>query len=294
MHYAKIRSMNKLSILILLLLFNFFSFAQNNMEFTFDITFETNVISINSDDEFAGPNYKFKLEKYKSSCKFGEIEYSFQKKDTLLLRYFSDFKKLFEQSDFYRNFNKTCPELWNHTMHTDGIQTIFWYKSDSTKISFGADDGICDFNSLYDNILDNFFNIVIYVVNQPSSKGKLSESKLSKLEYLEGATGFAPIRLVRPNPLTYRLKGRVYERSYEEVLTILNGLPKAEPTYIEVGGRFYVNEFDSFYRRFKDFLKEPNRIIWIPENDRSATELKKLGVDKKSMKKVKKKSKPSA
>lgn len=275
--------MNKLYVLVFLLFLNLFLVAQNNLEFTFDLKFETNVLTeING--ETIGRTHNYKLEKFESSCKFGELEYTFQQKDTLLLRYFAEFEKLFEQPNFYRNFNKTCPELWSDKTQSDGIQTTFWFKSDSVNIGFGADDGICNFNSLYDNILDNFFNIVFYVINQPSSTGKLSELKLSVLYYDEGATGFSPIRHIRPDPLTYRLKGRAYERSYTEVLNLLNGLPKDKSTYIEVGGLFYVNEFDSFYLHFKDFLKKPNRIIWIPENDRFAAELKTLGVDKKNMK----------
>lgn len=283
--------MKKVNILLILIALSQFSFAQNHVEFTFDINFETNVRFKKADGEFEGPTHRYRLEKFESSCKFGEIEYSFQQNDTLLLRYFSEFKKLFEQPDFYRNFNKSCPELWSNIIILDGIQTTFWFKSDSTKISFGAKDGLCNFNSLYDNILDNFFNIVFYLINQPSAKGKLSESRLSTLSFDESETGFAPIRLVRPNPLTYRLKGRAYEKSYTEVLNILYGLPKDETTYIEVGGSFNVNELDSFCLPFKDFLKIPNRIIWIPENYRFINELKKLGIDEKSIKKPRKKSK---
>lgn len=269
---------------------SYFTVAQNHLDFIFDLKFETGVYTeING--ESMGQTHKYKLEKFESSCKFGELEYQFQPKDTLLIRYFKDFEGLFERPGFYRNFNKNCPDLWSDQVQMDGILTSFRFKSDSVNIGFGATDGICNFNSLYDSILDNFFNIVFYVIQQPAAKGKMSELKLSVLNYDEGATGSFPIRLIRTNPLTYRLKSRVFNNSNSEVISLLNKLPKDKNTYIEVGGSFYVMKFDSFYSPFKEFLKAPNKIIWIPNDNKIAADLKTLGVDKKHMKKSGEKSK---
>ena len=57
----------------------------------------------------------------------------------------------------------------------------------------------------------------------------------------------------------------------------------------EVSGSYNAKETDSFYPLFKEFLKAPNKIIWIPQGDRIALELKSMGVKKENMKKIYKK-----
>ena len=296
MHYAK-RQKNHMKqhyILLVFFLLGQFSFAQKNPQFTFDLEFETNYTIESNSGESQSLNHIYRIEKFETSCVYNELEYEFLKNDTLLFRYFRELENIFKQPDFYRNFNKTCPKLWDDITYSDGTRTTFRFKSDSIDIKWGARNGICNSNSLYDNILQSFFNIALYVINQPASKGKISPFKLYVLEDDEGSSCSTSLRLIRYNPLTYRLIGRIYENEYQEVLRQLNCLSKENKTYIEVSGSYHTKETDSFYPLFKEFLKAPNKIIWIPQGDRIAVELKSMGVKKKNMKKINKKNKHSA
>jgi hypothetical protein len=71
-------------------------------------------------------------------------------------------------------------------------------------------------------------------------------------------------------------------------MNLLYSLPKDKPIYIEVGGGFYTNPFDSFYSLFSEYLKTPNQIKWIPNDERIVSRLKTLGVKKRSIMKVRK------
>lgn len=276
-------------ILFVFFLLGQFSFAQKKPQFTFDLEFETNHTIESNTGESQSLNHIYRIEKFETSCVYNELEYEFLKKDTLLFRYFRELENIFRQPDFYRNFNKTCPKLLDDITYSDGTRTTFRFKADSIDIKLCVRNGICNSNSLYDNILQGFFNIALYVINQPVSKGKISPFKIYVLEDDEGSLCSTSLRLIRYNPPTYRLIGRIYESEYQKVLSQLNGLSKEKKTYIEVSESYHTKETDSFYTLFKEFLKAPNKIIWIPQGDRIALELKSMGVKKKNMKKTNKK-----
>jgi hypothetical protein len=279
--------MKRIYSLIFLILFRLCSVAQDHLEFTFDLRIESNItVEVKTgdkttyDSEAFSNIHAYKLEKFASSCRFFGVTYSFQKNDSLLFRYFDEFVNIFKQPEFYRNYNQTCPHLWDEQIVSDGTITRFRFISDSIERGLAAMEGICNFNSIHNEILNVFFNIAFYIIRQPIFHEKLSRFKIGRLETDEDITG-PPIRLVSTSPLTYRLKSRVPEDSYKEVINLLNGLPKEKQTYIEVGGSYDIKLHDTFYPLFKEFLKSPNNIIWIPDDERIAAGLKNLGIFKK-------------
>ncbi len=272
------------------LLINIVTFAQNNVEFTFDISFESNIAKeVKKGNKIAlvypfGNINEIKLVKSKNSCEFEGIEYKFRKEDTILIRFFNELKVIFTQPDFYREFNKTCPELWNEEYFSDGTTTRFHFNSDSIKRGFGARDGVCNFNSTYDQILNSFFNIVFYMVNQKSFRKKLSSDIIDYITTFESITQ-PPFRHVKYKPMTYRLKGRVYDSDDLGITNLINSISENEDLYIEVGTGFNIIHHDYFYLHFQDFIHSYHKVTWVPDDKIVATRLIELGIDKNHIKK---------
>jgi hypothetical protein len=280
MHYVKYSySMSKITYLFILFFLSHFTFGQNPLEYVLNLEFETNIVSDIAGEAF-GPTHKWKLEKYKSSCIFSGLEYKFEKKDTLLIRYFIEIKKICKQDEL----NYIYGNLDDNVI--DGSITRGWFKSDSIDRAFGFQNGKQDYNLLQIELLNNFFNIAYYLIKQPVIKGKISRLKIKLLSIDEDLETNSPIRIVKFIPLTYRLCGRVYNNSSPRVMNLLNSLPKDKPIHIEVGAGFYTNPFDTFYFLFIEYLKSPNQIKWIPEDERIVSKLKTLGVKKRSIIKV--------
>lgn len=279
--------MKRINITIILIFSILLSWAQNHPIFTLDIRFEGGPATW-VDGELIALNKVYRLVKFETSCEFEEVDYKFQKNDTILLRYFRELETCFMQPEFYVNMNNSWEKPENgHYYIYDGIITSFRFKSDSVDIDFTAKDRICILNSLYDKILDSFFNIAMKISHQKNLNVDMSQVDISLLTKIEANSCSSPIRLVCYDPLTYRLRGRVDGYTNNYVLNLLNSLPGEKPTYIEVSSDYYINQYDAFYLLFKKFLKTATKIIWIPDNDIIGGELKKLGVKKKHMMKAK-------
>jgi hypothetical protein len=282
--------MKILATLFIILFVCRFSFAQKHCEYKLELTFISNV-AFTDDNGNAEDENCWKLEKFETSCKLNNLEYIFTEKDSLLLKYFKKLKEIFRQ---YEYIDLSAKAKENEARLTarffDGFATRGWFKSDSIDRVFGFYSQNSDINPLHTKILDTYFNIAWYLINKPSLYGKISKVKLSKLEYDEvtaSASMPIPIRLICDNPLTYRLKGKMYEESYNIIIQVLNSLPTNKSTYLEVLGDFYIDPIDSFYKPFKEFVKKSNKIIWIPDSERIRTNFKALGVPKRNLKKVK-------
>ncbi|GEM_PF-4449571 len=166
--------------------------AQETSEFVFELKFRTNV-QICVEDKHGkvltrDGLHNYRLEKFDSSCRLGEILYKFKRKDTLLIRYLTDFKTLFEAPGFDQRFNATCPHRY-FSNFVDGIKTTFIYQSDSFHTSIEVHDGNCEYNSLYNSIISSFFNIAYYIISQPSMRGKLSILDEAVLDFDNENTG---------------------------------------------------------------------------------------------------------
>jgi hypothetical protein len=274
--------MNKISILSILFLFSHFALAQNHLEYTLKLEFEGNIVT-EVDGKFTNLSNDWKLEKFEKSCKFENIEYIFQQKDTLLLRYFKEIKETCSRKEI-EYFYGTLGQIW-----FDGTIIRGWFKSDSIDRSFGYGSGDGAGNPLQFKVFDNFFNIALYLLSQPSSTEKLSKLQLAALRICEKHSNNVPVQIISFNPLTYRLNDRVDETSYEKVINLFNNLPINKPAYFEAGILFNISQTDRFYTFIKEFLKSPNNIIWIPDNENVFYRLRALGVKKKNILKISKK-----
>lgn len=264
---------------IFLVLSSFCSFAQILKEYTLELTFETSIIS---KIENIGTTHKWTLTRADSSCTLNNIEYRFEQKDSLLRNYFVQLDRILSLYKFHQLSNNSIVNGVQTGMWIDGTMTYGNLIFNNSSIKFSFHSGNINFDSIQIKLLDNFFNIVYFLYNQPIIKEKILRGNVVMLDIDETSAGSSSFREVSENPLKYRLCRRVYDKEFSTVMIILSSLPKNQPVFIEVGESFEYEKSDLFISHFKEFIQSPNRIIWkASENTRH--QLIALGVKRKNI-----------